>query len=132
MIKYLFGIIALSVSVAGVAGVRDPRPLTAADRAAVSAAVTKKLDNPRSARFKWLPMTGTFQDYCGYVNAKDRSGSYIGFTPFHAQIIVGAYLKVKGAALIGMGDGDPESKETRVTVQMCRNAGININGSPSD
>jgi hypothetical protein len=60
--------------------------LSVAELAAIKAAVTSILKNPNSARFGTIiasenEKTGQIT-VCGYVNAKNSSGEYIGNQPF--------------------------------------------------
>lgn len=65
-------------------------PVTAALQAAAEEAVRSSLKDPESARFK--PPFMAFKDekgdiaVCGYANAKNSYGGYVGFEPFRAFI----------------------------------------------
>ncbi|WP_109150679.1 hypothetical protein [Azospirillum sp. TSO5] len=65
-------------------------PVTAALQAAAEEAVRKDLKDPESARFR--PPFMAFRDesgdiaVCGYANAKNSYGGYVGFEPFRAFI----------------------------------------------
>ena len=60
-------------------------PPSAASRKAIMAAVGDKLLDGESARYRWPIEPDTpHLGYCGFVNAKNSYGAYIGFKPFYA------------------------------------------------
>lgn len=62
-----------------------PRPIAAAEQAAIKNAADDLLFDGPSARWKWPPKRSAFV-YCGEVNAKNRMGAYIGWHPFYFVI----------------------------------------------
>lgn len=82
-----FGVaLALSVFVSASATAQTGRQITEPEKAAVRLAIEQRLMDPMSAQYRWLPAIGKDGAYCGYVNAKNRYGGYIGFAPFLAWI----------------------------------------------
>lgn len=59
-----------------------PRPLTEDDKTEIRTAVKRELLDPDSARFRWNPEMLEPEHYCGFVNAKNRMGGYVGFKAF--------------------------------------------------
>lgn len=60
------------------------RSMPAADREVIMRAVGDHLRDSVSARYRW-PQASTDPDevgYCGFVNAKNAFGAYVGFVPF--------------------------------------------------
>ncbi len=53
-------------------------------RAAIEVAVRAGLKDPESARFKWIKVSDS-RFYCGFVNAKNALGGYVGFEPFYVD-----------------------------------------------
>lgn len=78
-------IVALGVMFALPAHARD---LTQAEQQIISEAVGDQLKDPYSARYKWPPLLKEQQDgYCGWVNAKNSYGAYVGSVPFRTQLV---------------------------------------------
>lgn len=50
-------------------------------RAAIQEAVGKELNDPFSAQYDWQPVKSPVV-YCGFVNAKNAFGAYVGYKPF--------------------------------------------------
>jgi hypothetical protein len=82
-------------------------PASASLKSAVTQIMTKKLMDGTSAQYRWLPMVKDSVVYCGFVNAKNSYGAFIGFQPF---MVVGAegksgkftaFSAVVGASAIG-------------------------------
>lgn len=73
---------ALLVISAPVAAQEYPRPLTEDDKTEIRTAVKRELLDPDSARFRWNPEMLEPEHYCGFVNAKNRMGGYVGFKAF--------------------------------------------------
>jgi hypothetical protein len=62
----------------------SPPPFNAATKGSLQAAVKDRLLDGDSAKWRWLPFRNdqtTVAQYCGFVNAKNRMGGYIGFNP---------------------------------------------------
>jgi len=62
----------------------DPRPLAADTQAAVKDLIKGKLRDPDSAQFRDIRRRGPL-DYCGWVNAKNGFGGYVGYSVFFAN-----------------------------------------------
>ena len=77
----------------------QPLTLTSAQMALVEATVTRDLFDPESARFRdvYAARSTVSRDgeqvevtvVCGYINAKNRVGGYVGFTPFATALLDG-------------------------------------------
>lgn len=59
-----------------------PRPIRPAERAKVIAAADVQLKDGASARWRFEPVRADL--VCGYVNAKNSFGAYVGWQPFSA------------------------------------------------
>lgn len=46
----------------------------------------ENLKDPESARFKLGPLLHSEGPYCGYVNAKNAMGGYVGFSKFMVRV----------------------------------------------
>ena len=106
------------------------KPLTVAHKKQIAAAVTEKLKDPDSAKFRW-PAVQEWGLYCGWVNAKNSYGGYTGFKPFMITGGVGGGPKSDGSFLImstDLGDGDDAS----VVETMCRRHGFDLSGPPPE
>ncbi|NLZ12368.1 MAG: hypothetical protein GX086_13705 [Alcaligenaceae bacterium] len=55
------------------------------DEMSAKSAVKKLLNDPGSAMFSELRKVGDTGNICGYVNAKNRMGGYVGDTPFYYE-----------------------------------------------
>ena len=77
---------ALSVFVSAPATAQTERQITEPEKAAVRLAIEQRLMDPMSAQYRWLPTVAADGAYCGYVNAKNRYGGYVGFASFLAWI----------------------------------------------
>lgn len=104
---------------------QTPAPVSASLKQAVSQIMTKKLKDGTSAQYRWLPMVKDSVVYCGFVNAKNSYGAYIGFEPF---MVIGAEGKsgkfsafdaVLGASPLG-------DKVQQHAARECQSAGYNI------
>lgn len=62
-------------------------PASPSLKQAVSALLAKELKDGMSAQYRWPDLVTESAVYCGFVNAKNSYGAYIGFKPF---MVVGA------------------------------------------
>lgn len=62
----------------------DPRPITVDSQTAVENMVRGRLKDPDSAKFRDIRRRGPF-DYCGWVNAKNSLGGFVGYSVFFAS-----------------------------------------------
>jgi hypothetical protein len=62
----------------------SPHAITSDTKAAVIAAIKSKLKDPDSAEFRDIKRRGAL-DYCGWVNAKNSLGGYVGYSVFFAN-----------------------------------------------
>jgi hypothetical protein len=100
-----------------------PITLNAKQVAAVRDGVTKSLKDPESARFGRMigGRTSGGVMVCGYVNAKNSFGGYIGEKPFHG-VILGSD-NASSFAVTGMGGQD---NETGAVFEICRRSGLEL------
>jgi hypothetical protein len=108
---------------------KDPVILTEAQIAAVKAYVAESLKDPESARFRGIKATGevfphkdtglpTFSGIvCGYVNAKNSYGAYVGMMPFTVQVI-GEPLNKPNIA--------NDARSVGLVIKFCREQGIDL------
>ncbi len=95
------------------------RELLAHEKAVIEQTIKDQLKDPDSARFKWADYRTGSTVYCAEVNAKNSYGGYTGFVPFAVFVVQTTDGKIRGAAPLSMGTGDPASVDTRVTLKMC-------------
>ncbi|MBD1590173.1 hypothetical protein [Pseudomonas typographi] len=91
---------------------------TKAQKSKIEEAVKDRLSDPDSAKFKFPPYKGG-DVYCGTVNAKNKMGGYVGFSPFQIFVLSGG----KSFMLIGVG-GDESS--SYVLNKSCDDAGYSL------
>ncbi|WP_313486487.1 hypothetical protein [Atlantibacter hermannii] len=95
------------------------RNLTTAEKTAVEKAITDKLKDPYSAKFKHSQFISNGNgEYCGYVNSKNSYGGYVGNTPFLIMIV--GKGKDLNAAVISFGSDESEQLATQ---QICQQIG---------
>ena len=96
--------------------------LTPAQIAAVQESVRDNLKDPESARFGPMfaarPKDGGMPMVCGYVNARNSFGGYVGDQPF-----IGVLVSNGKFAALSIGDGGTKST---VALKMCRENGVGI------
>lgn len=102
-----------------------PRELTASEKQAVAATISKGLKDPSAAIFYWTPAntpTGPsgVVAYCGMINGKNSYGGYIGASPYLASLIYRDGVAV-GAALVDIASDTTTS--SAATLLMCRENG---------
>lgn len=99
-------------------------PITLAEQAALRAALRKKLNDPESARFRWLERKSKDgMTYCGFVNAKNRFGGYVGFAPYLA-VVQGAFAEII--------EFDSPDTDVKVVREQCAKRGIDLAGPTID
>ena len=112
--KVLLGCVLIAMLLAGTAAARD---LTDDEKARIIAAVSAQLRDPDSAKFKFPDYDEADAPiYCGWVNAKNAFGGYVGDMPFQVGIAPVAGGRVD---VIGIGNGDPDNAMTRALMVMC-------------
>jgi hypothetical protein len=94
-----------------------PRPLTDDEMAQARELVSQQLKDPESARFRWNPSVLDENIYCGFVNARNSFGGYVGYRVFFVN-----YFKTGVKARIAQ---TAFGRETSI----CRDEGYNV--SPS-
>jgi len=106
--------------------------LLGSEKEVISRAVMAQLQDPESARFKWVPFViPRAEFYCGLVNSKDRDGGYTG------DMLYFAYLtwqgnEIKTAIIAMLGDGDSESPQTIKVWRLCETLGHDNLGSAEE
>ncbi|MEN2787581.1 hypothetical protein ACFOKI_02820 [Sphingomonas qilianensis] len=107
-------------------------PPSAQMRLAIKAKLSDQLLDGASARFRWPKADRNNVAYCGFVNAKNSYGAYIGFRPFYTLGFhvkgangVSKYSIVK-AEVAGADDGAPS-----VVAQFCAKAGFDLSSMPA-
>ena len=103
---------------------KKPPLITVAEKAAIRAEFRKTLTDPESARFRWLARKSPDGNtYCGFINAKNRFGGYVGFKPYIAVV------EDTFAAIISAGETDTKAT---ANIQQCIENGIDIAGPTVD
>jgi hypothetical protein len=87
------------------------RELTVKEKDVIAGALTRYFRDPQSARFIWTPWQDAVSRdaavmYCGQVNAKGARGSYEGYVPYLAAVLVRSG-KIVDAVLIGTNFPSP-------------------------
>lgn len=107
----------------------NPIELTASQRSIVEAGVREGLKDPFSAVVGTVIAGKRIRNgveetvACGYVNAKNSFGAYIGFKPFVGHLI-GNSFKV-------IGSGDGSSNASSMIGGVCRTVGLPILDHPA-
>ena len=108
--------------------VAKPITLTAKQISSVRAGVAKSLRNHdlEEARVGRLlaGRTSTGVIVCGYLNAKNSSGEYVGERPFHGLFM--GMDNASGFIVTGTGGADNETAET---FEICRRSGLDLTPS---
>jgi hypothetical protein len=123
------GVLAAAAIVLGLACSRAPesgggrRPLTPSEKKLIENAVRERLRDPESARFEWLQVVELSTDkdtntYCGFVNAKNSFGGYVGKQLFTAVLT----KKNPTLTYIGISEQD-RVEETQARQEWCIKAG---------
>lgn len=97
-----------------------PHVLTPAERERLETALKNELKDPGSAIFgKSIAVKGEsgLIYVCGYINAKNSYGGYVGNKPYYA------FVTEKGAAVLTIGG---TGTSTDVAYIMCEGAGLDI------
>jgi hypothetical protein len=103
-----------------------PTPFSSKEKAQIEKFVKDELADPQSAQFQWyIPVDEMI--YCGRVNAKNKLGGYVGFTPY--QIL---YVRDRGQIAVTTTTliMDPEIIEHQVSFKICLEAGYPIQSAP--
>jgi len=114
-----FGIAGALIHCANAANVTN-RQLTQQEMKTVEDAVRRSLTDPASAQFGELSAAADDANLvavCGYVNAKNGFGGYVGAKPFRGVLIDGQF------EVTNFGNND---KAVRETVERCRSFGIDV------
>lgn len=101
--------------------------LNAVQKAQISKRVGDKLLDGDSAKYRWPQHTAQYGTYCGWVNAKNRYGAYIGFQPF---FVLGGKEK-SGAFFVSdvyVASDDNNDGDTAIVQKMCTQAGYDVSG----
>ncbi len=95
-------------------------PLDEKEKTQFKELVSQRLNDPDSALFRW-PANRPGRVYCGWVNAKNRFGGYVGYRLF--SITRPAY---------GFGDLLLRTAEDEISMTLsdCRSAGFDVSAPP--
>ncbi len=94
------------------------RELSDAEKSVISKAMLDSLKDPESVRFKWPPYVDGSDLYCGYVNAKNSFGGYVGDARFSAFVVL-VDGEIKVAAPVGIATGDPSDSTSQAVGMTC-------------
>src|SRR5262249_23149419 len=88
------------------------RELTPEEKRVISSSLIKHFSHPLSARFIWTPWPDSVAAdaavmYCGQVDAKGANGSYEGYHPYLATVLVRSG-RIVDAVLIGTNFPSPK------------------------
>jgi hypothetical protein len=98
------------------------RELSEAEKSVISEAVLDSLKDPESARFAWPPYRDGSDLYCGYVNAKNSFGGYVGDARFSA-FVVPIDGEIKISQPIEFATGNPSDPASRAVEVACAKEG---------
>ncbi|MGV2980006.1 hypothetical protein ACERNI_07345 [Camelimonas sp. ID_303_24] len=103
------------------------RDLHASEQAALAKSLSPGLNDPESVQWRWLPLNmQTFEKgqgrYCGYLNAKDGAGNYLGFQPFLAAVRT-ARKEIRSGELALVAT---DAEAMQVVKRMCAQSGYNL------
>lgn len=117
-----------SVVIPSATNAAPTKPLTLTNKKQIAAAVRAELKDPDSAEFRW-PIPKDKNIYCGWVNAKNSFGGYIGFQPF--AVIGGVGVKTDAPRdffVYGVRIGSPDEPGVQA---VCAQHGFNMDGPPA-
>jgi hypothetical protein len=123
----------LAMAVAAATAPKKMQTPSAQMRGAIVAKVGDKLMDGASARYRWPKEDFEGALYCGFVNAKNSYGAYIGFRPF---MILGAHAngpngdgsyKIFAATITGI----ERDNDTAIVAKMCGEAGFDLASLPA-
>jgi len=98
------------------------RELSGAEKSVISKSILESLKDPESARFKWPPYVDGSDLYCGYVNAKNSFGGYVGDARFAAFVVI-VDGEIRVSAPVGIATGDPSDPTSRAVEATCAKKG---------
>lgn len=103
------------------------RALLASEQAALAKALSPGLNDPSSVQWRWLPLNmQTFTKgqgrYCGYLNAKDGNGNYLGYQAFLSAVRTGR-KEIRSGELALVATDDEALQAVR---RMCAESGYQI------
>lgn len=103
------------------------RDLLPSEQTALATSLSPGLNDPQSVQWRWLPLNmQTFEKgqgrYCGYLNAKDGAGVYLGFQPFLAAVRTGRKEIRSGELALVATDSDA----LQVVKRMCAQSGYQL------
>ena len=97
-----------------------PVVLSAAESTAVEAGVRNALKDPESSRFGEFAAGKDDKQttmVCGYVNAKNAFGGYVGASPFVGGIVNDKFVPIKiGSTAV----------DARVVIEVCKDIGLDV------
>lgn len=108
-----------------------PRQLTNAEKQAIIASFKDKLFDGESARYRWPKVISGNEKahtYCGFVNAKNRYGAYVGFKQYVSIFGPDGKGGIFAATLKIAGDDD----STAIVAKVCAKDGYSATQIPPE
>ena len=82
------------------------RDLTQTEKLAIGAAIARKMKDPDSVKFLWMPVALIEENgntrYCGLINGRNSYGGFTGYTRFYAHLRKGEKGQLTSAELRAM------------------------------
>lgn len=107
----------LILFVLAAASTSPPPIFTAEQQSAIKEAVGRKLNDPFSAQYEWQPVQDD-ASYCGWVNAKNAFGAYVGYKPFFVLYSIGAKTNKTTVYTVEL--------DTSIVTKMCGDSGYRV------
>lgn len=124
----------LAATAAAALATESPRrPMPPRDRAIISAAIGARLRDGESARYRWPDEYPDGAIYCGFYNAKNAFGAYVGFLPF---MILGVHAngpRGDGRYIVSemrLATEDPDDAASGIVRRMCAENGFDLSQIP--
>lgn len=94
---------------------------------AIQDGVRKSLNDPDSAKFGQIfeskSSNTSTKTVCGFVNARNRFGGYVGMVPFYGLLLT---MDDGSLKFIVIGEISATPISAKVTASMCKEKGINL------
>lgn len=121
------------VAAAALAPDSPRRALPPRDRAIISAAIGAQLRDGESARYRWPAEYPDGAIYCGFYNARNGFGAYVGFLPFMVLGVHANGPRGDGRYVvteIRLATEDPADTATGIVRRMCTENGFDVTRIP--
>jgi hypothetical protein len=111
-----------------------PYPLTPRQKADIVRQLKDKLLDGESARWRWPLHQPAWGLYCGWYNAKNSYGAFVGWQPFLAAGGQGSDLKKDEfiVAFSQMGSADADDSSAAVVADQCTKGGYDMAAPPPE